>query len=375
MKLINFLNKKNDDSLNLLVDEDKISWIDSKSIENYSHLKSDIYLISDLFNSFKIDLPETSLTNQEKSIPFLIQDKLLKDINEYTWSLNSESKIVTLVDLNTFKEIFSEIDLFKVEKLIPFETALKDNLIILIDNLAIINIKNTWSWSGDIDQLFNFLPDIKERFLIEKINCFQVNSPSNKLKSFDFINFQSFNSNEEILENLLPLNSSNNFLKGRFESRINWIEILAKFKFYIYSGLALFSIFLLSTIIQLAVLSVSNNQLENNLNEVFKSKFPSERIKSNIISQVNSLLSSSSSSKKNLELVAALSNEISIIDNISLVSVNYDAFKFSIEIEAVDYQDIQNLVDNMSNQGIDISIGSSRRVNNLILGELNVSNI
>lgn len=375
MKLINFLNKKNDDSLNLLVDEDKISWIDSKSIDNYSHLKSDIYLISDLFNSFKIDLPETSLTNQEKSIPFLIQDKLLKDINEYTWSLNSESKIVTLVDLNTFKEIFSEIDLFKVEKLIPFETALKDNLIILIDNLAIINIKNTWSWSGDIDQLFNFLPDIKERFLIEKINCFQVNSPSNKLKSFDFINFQSFNSNEEILENLLPLNSSNNFLKGRFESRINWLEILIKFKFYIYSGLTLFSIFLLSTIIQLAVLSVSNNQLENNLNEVFKSKFPNERIKSNIISQVNSLLSSSSGSKKNLELVAVLSNEISILDNISLVSVNYDAFKFSIEIEAVDYKDIQNLVDNMSDQGIDISIGSSRRINNLILGELNVSNI
>lgn len=375
MKLINFLNKKNGDSLNLLVDEDKISWIDSKSIENYSHLKSDIYLISDLFNSFKIDLPETSLTNQEKSIPFLIQDKLLKNINEYTWSLNSELKIVTLVDLNTFKEIFNEIDLFKVEKLIPFETALKDSLIVLIDNLAIINIKNTWSWSGDIDQLFNFLPDIKERFLIEEINCFQVKSQPNKLKSFDFINFQSFNSNEEILENLFPLNSSNNFLKGRFESRINWIEILAKFKFYIYSGLALFSIFLLSTIIQLAVLSVSNNQLENNLNEVFKSKFPSERIKSNIISQVNSLLSSSSSSKKNLELVAALSNEISIIDNISLVSVNYDAFKFSIEIEAVDYQDIQNLVDNMSNQGIDISIGSSRRVNNLILGELNVSNI
>ena len=129
MKLINFLNKKNGDSLNLLVDEDKISWIDSKSIENYSHLKSDIYLISDLFNSFKIDLPETSLTNQEKSLPFLIQDKLLKNINEYTWSLNSELKIVTLVDSNTFKEIFNEIDLFKVEKLIPFETALKDSLI------------------------------------------------------------------------------------------------------------------------------------------------------------------------------------------------------------------------------------------------------
>jgi hypothetical protein len=87
------------------------------------------------------------------------------------------------------------------------------------------------------------------------------------------------------------------------------------------------------------------------------------------------LLSSSSSSKKNLELVAALSNEISIIDNISLVSINYDAFKFFIEIEAVDYQDIQNLVDNMSDQGINISIGSSRRVNNLIVGELNVSNI
>ena len=375
MQLINFLNKKSGVSLNLLVDEDKKTWIDSKSIENYSHLKSDIYLISDLFSSFQIDLPETSLANQEKSLPFLIQDKLLKSIDEYVWSLNSVSKIVTLVDLNIFEEIINEIDLFKVEKLIPFETALNESLIILIDNLAIINIKNSWSWSGDIHQLFNFLPDIKERFFIEKIDCFQAGKPSNKLKSFDFINLQSFGSNEEILENLFPFNSSNNFLKGRFESRINWLEIFTKFKFYIYAGLALFSIFLFSTVIQLAVLSISNNQLENNLNEVFKSKFPNERIKSNIISQVNSLLSSSSSSKKNLELVAALSNEISIIDNISLVSINYDAFKFFIEIEAVDYQDIQNLVDNMSDQGINISIGSSRRVNNLIVGELNVSNI
>ena len=46
----------------------------------------------------------------------------------------------------------------------------------------------------------------------------------------------------------------------------------------------------------------------------------------------------------------------------------------SIEVEATDYQEIENLVRLMANSGVDISIGSSRRSNNLLIGELDVGN-
>ena len=65
---------------------------------------------------------------------------------------------------------------------------------------------------------------------------------------------------------------------------------------------------------------------------------------------------------------------ISIMDNISLISINSDSNKLSIDVEAIDYQEIENLVRLMANSGVDISIGSSRRSNNLLIGELDVEN-
>ena len=73
-------------------------------------------------------------------------------------------------------------------------------------------------------------------------------------------------------------------------------------------------------------------------------------------------------------MLGLISNEISIMDNISLISINSDSNKLSIEVEAIDYQEIENLVRLMANSGVDISIGSSRRSNNLLIGELDVRN-
>ena len=54
--------------------------------------------------------------------------------------------------------------------------------------------------------------------------------------------------------------------------------------------------------------------------------------------------------------------------------INSDSNKLSIDVEAIDYQEIENLVRLMANSGVDISIGSSRRSNNLLIGELDVEN-
>jgi hypothetical protein len=371
-QIIIFFNKFSGISHNLLISNDEYVWLDSNSIKKYDDLKISIYIISDLFNSFPINLPETSFSNQKKAIPFLIQDRLIEDINNYVWSINDELKTISIANKEDFKKIVSEIDLYKVDELIPLENAIKENILILCDGTAIINIGNRWNWSGSIEQLYNYIPDLKERYSIEKLDCYYFDDSMEKLKPFEYINFKSFESFQDVLENILPLRLKNNFLFGEFEPRVNWMNIFNKFRFYIYSFAALFSIFLFTAIIEFSFLNIKNSQLEDNLNRIFIKKFPNEKIKSNIISQVSSLLSSSILSKNRLDLISLLSKEIANIENISLVSINYDSSNFSFELEARDYQDIQDLVDTLQSRQINISIGSSRRANNFIIGELNV---
>ena len=112
--------------------------------------------------------------------------------------------------------------------------------------------------------------------------------------------------------------------------------------------------------------------MNNQLSEVFKLKFPNETIENDLISQVNNLVNLNSYSNKNLDSLRLLSNEIALMENLSLISINSDGSKITIEVEAVDYDQLEKLVKLMSTMNIDLSIGSSRRLNNLLVGELNV---
>ena len=69
---------------------------------------------------------------------------------------------------------------------------------------------------------------------------------------------------------------------------------------------------------------------------------------------------------------ACLFNEISLTNNLSIISINSDTSKISIEVEADNYNQLEELVKLMSTLNVDLSIGSSRRLNDLLIGELNV---
>ena len=56
-------------------------------------------MISNLFDSIDLDLPETNLANQKKAIPFLIQDSLLDDV------------VDTYRDLTTFNTPLGELSI------------------------------------------------------------------------------------------------------------------------------------------------------------------------------------------------------------------------------------------------------------------------
>ena len=362
-----------DEKLYFLINNNETIELKETELEKFSNVKKNIFLISDLFNSLEVDLPETNSTNQKKAIPFLIQDSLLDDINNYSWLLNADDEILLLTNKEKLNNLINKIDLYSTSSLSPIEASFdKDNLII-IDDKVILSLQNQWYWSGSLEVFCNQLPFLEEKLKDKMIESHCLGKIPEELIDKNFLKFSLYENIQSLwTANLPSLKQGFNILKGEFEPKINWVQKIKDLKFYIYSVVAIYSIFLVSNLIQISSLSILNYQLNNQLSEVFKSKFPNETIENDLISQVNNLVNLDSYSKKNLDSLRLLSNEIALMENLSLISINSDSNKITIEVEAVDYDQLEELVKLMSTMNIDLSIGSSRRLNNLLVGELNV---
>ena len=362
-----------DEKLYFLINNNETIELKETELEKFSNVKKNIFLISDLFNSLEVDLPETNLTNQKKAIPFLIQDSLLDDINNYSWLLNADDEILLLTNKEKLNNLINKIDLYSTSSLSPIEASFdKDNLII-IDDKVILSLQNQWYWSGSLEVFCNQLPFLEEKLKDKMIESHCLGKIPEELIDKNFLKFSLYENIQSLwTANLPSLKQGFNILKGEFEPKINWVQKIKDLKFYIYSAVAIYSIFLVFNLIQISSLSILNYQLNNQLSEVFKSKFPNETIENDLISQVNNLVNLDSYSKKNLDSLRLLSNEIALMENLSLISINSDSNKITLEVEAVDYDQLEELVKLMSTMNIDLSIGSSRRLNNLLVGELNV---
>jgi len=362
-----------DEKLYFLINNNETIELKENELKKFSNVKKNIFLISDLFDSLEVDLPETNLSNQKKAIPFLIQDKLLDDVNNYSWLLNADDEILLLTNKEKLNNLINKIDLYSTSSLSPIEASFdKDNLII-IDDKVILSLQNQWYWSGSLEVFCNQLPFLEEKLKDKMIESHCLGKIPEELIDKNFLKFSLYENIQSLwTANLPSLKQGFNILKGEFEPKINWVQKIKNLKFYIYSAVAIYSIFLVSNLIQISSLSILNYQLNNQLSEVFKSKFPNETIENDLISQVNNLVNLDSYSKKNLDSLRLLSNEISLMENLSLISINSDSNKITIEVEAVDYDQLEELVKLMSTMNIDLSIGSSRRLNDLLIGELNV---
>lgn len=362
-----------DEKLYFLINNNETIELKENELKKFSNVKKNIFLISDLFDSLEVDLPETNLTNQKKAIPFLIQDSLLDDVNNYSWLLNADDEILLLTNKEKLNNLINKIDLYSTSSLSPIEASFdKDNLII-IDDKVILSLQNQWYWSGSLEVFCNQLPFLEEKLKDKMIESHCLGKIPEELIDKNFLKFSLYENIQSLwTANLPSLKQGFNILKGEFEPKINWVQKIKDLKFYIYSAVAIYSIFLVSNLIQISSLSILNYQLNNQLSEVFKSKFPNETIENDLISQVNNLVNLDSYSKKNLDSLRLLSNEIALMENLSLISINSDSNKITIEVEAVDYDQLEELVKLMSTMNIDLSIGSSRRLNNLLVGELNV---
>ena len=363
------------EKLFFLETDGKKNIISENEINNFPRIQKSFFLISDLFNSFEIKLPDTSLANQKKAIPFLIEDQLVDDGENYSKYLNNKEGILLLAKKNNLEELIKNIDLFSTSSLQPIEASFEEDKLIIIRDKVIVALNKKWYWSGNLEIFESYLPYLEEYSKNQPIQCHVLEKIPESLKSKNFLKFKLHKDIQSLWsENMPDIKEEINILKGVFEPKIDWLKKFKEWKILFYTGIAVYSIFLLSALIQISALSISNYQFKNQLSGIFNEKFPNETLKNDLISQVNNLVNINSFTKKNLDLLELIANEISIMDNISLISINSDSNKLSIDVEAIDYQEIENLVRLMANSGVDISIGSSRRSNNLLIGELDVEN-
>ncbi len=366
-----------DESLNILFSSETSSDEES-SIFNVNSNKEDIAIIaSNDFSFYKFDLPNTSQRNLKKVIPFMLSEEILGEVEDYFWIQGSQSEIVGIIEHQKIQEIKDKLD-SKVSKLIPIQALSSsiENLLVILGDKAFISLQDNWYWFADKKSILNTLALTLRKYEIKKLNVWTTE------KKLDLPNLEIdteekyFSSTKDLLNEfsqILDIKNSLNFFSKEYEQKIDWRSIFLRYKFYGYSTLAFFGIFLLSAIVQFSYLNVSNNLLKNKIIDTFKEKFPSETLESDLISQVNGLINQGQIDYSALNAVSIVSDAVSNSENIVLVSISYERSRFIIEVQTNSYDQLQEYVDLVNSMGLSVNLGASRRVNNFIQGEISIN--
>jgi len=366
-----------DESLNILFSSETSSDEES-SIFKVNSNKEDIAIIaSNDFSFYKFDLPTTSQRNLRKVIPFMLSEEILGEIEDYFWIQGSQSEIVGIIEHQKIQEIKDKLD-SKVSKLIPIQALSSsiENLLVILGDKAFISLQDNWYWFADKKSILNTLALTLRKYEIKKLNVWATEKKLD-LPNLDIDTEEKyFSSTKDLLNEfsqILDIKNSLNFFSKEYEQKIDWRSIFLRYKFYGYSSLAFFGIFLLSAIVQFSYLNVSNNLLKNKIIDTFKEKFPSENLESDLISQVNGLINQGQIDYSALNAVSIVSDAVSNSENIVLVSISYERSRFIIEVQTNSYDQLQEYVDLVNSMGLSVNLGASRRVNNFIQGEISIN--
>ena len=366
-----------DESLNILFSSETSSDEES-SIFKVNSNKEDIAIIaSNDFSFYKFDLPTTSQRNLKKVIPFMLSEEILGEVEDYFWIQGSQSEIVGIIEHQKIQEIKDKLD-STVSKLIPIQALSSsiENLLVILGDKAFISLQDNWYWFADKKSILNTLALTLRKYEIKKLNVWATEKKLD-LPNLDIDTEEKyFSSTKDLLNEfsqILDIRNSLNFFSKEYEQKIDWRSIFLRYKFYGYSSLAFFGIFLLSAIVQFSYLNVSNNLLKNKIIDTFKEKFPSENLESDLISQVNGLINQGQIDYSALNAVSIVSDAVSNSENIVLVSISYERSRFIIEVQTNSYDQLQEYVDLVNSMGLSVNLGASRRVNNFIQGEISIN--
>ena len=169
-----------DGKLNLLED------FDSKKYEDF---KKSLYLISDKFNSFKINLPDTSKRNISKAAPVLLEEKLLDNVNSFVWNLNKNGKNIVCISKHNLESFITKFEHLNLSSLKSFENIeITNPSVFIFGESVILTISENYNFNTNIHQLENFLVDIQNKENFDTIDCYLDENSKFDVSKFEILN-------------------------------------------------------------------------------------------------------------------------------------------------------------------------------------------
>ena len=363
--------------------EDLLEITSFDDLKQFKKEDIDIYILDPNISHKRISLPPAKDKDLKKSIPYLLKDETLSFSEEshYIFTKPDENNDSTVSFVNSkwmanIFQIFNQNDL-NVRNLFPLELCgFKDTLLIFNQgNLTTINFCNKWGWTAETELINNLLNQG-----LKEYKCSQVISFSNQVESdFSFLkDSYTFRHNKienelEFLNQLNLTSESKNLLQGIYSPKILWNKKIIPCKASLVSLCLVIILLFSSKAIEISYNHKNSNQILHSADELFFQKFPDssrselkEFIKKEI-SQPNK-----KSTKKFIEVLFNISTSINSNDKVSLSSLTYDSDKneYLIEIECLQFEDLEVIKSVITNQGYLVKEGSSKRVGSSIYSEI-----
>ena len=340
-----------------------------------------IFIIDPEIHNNKISLPPAKSSVLKKSIPHILRSESLtfKEHTHFSYKKldSSDFAHVSFVNRDWMKKLYRSINEFglSVKYLIPLESCGKEKKVTIYEHgdFSTVNFSNLWGWTAETDLMNDLVNKGMKQFnCSELIYCSET---TNSSFDFDGVNFSDVNKKEESIyfKQFNLKFEAINLLKDSFSPKVDWRTIFKPYKYLIASLGLLLMVFFSTKFLEVYDLKNNSQSLIQSANELYYTNNPTSNEKDlELFLKRNINFSKSIDEINFVEFLFNISGIINSNDKVSLSTVIYDSSKkeFLIEIESLEFDDLEVLKKVFKNQGFSLQEGSSRRVGNTILSEI-----
>ena len=397
MKKLFYLNNNITNKVSWLICNEKEEIIDKGETNSMTGLDTKdvdkvvgLHLSTELFSKM-IEVPPASENQITKSIPFLLEDKLLRPLEDYhliTSKRNEKGYVqVSLAPKLFMKAVDASIreNEHPVSILSSIDSAIdiEDGQCILgiFNDVSFIVFGSRWHWCADTQTILSFLDKGMKEYECQQLRVFT----NKKNKEVDISSYtkikpiiETFISDTDFLTKIIKsISPKVNLLSGKYAPRIQIKKFLNLWRYPILT----FSLVLFLYFSQLGVTIIQNyvtsNRILDEANRLYFEAFPEEPKNINLSTLLNKKLKSVSSftAEPFLQTLANVSKVVVDNERTSLFSISYDITKaqFIMEVQCQQYDDLEAIQERFSSGGYQVEVGVSKKVGESVLSEIYLS--
>ena len=391
--MLYFVNNQTQKKIAWLVVDDQENVIKKGTSDTYADLKDQAnkiigYIFSPSISIKTLEVPPAIKAQIRKSVPFLLEDSLLGNIEEFhfeTSERDKEGKV--LISLIPTKLIKTEVGTFKkagidVESLFVLETSLSTEegscSLVVFEGISVINFANKWGWCAETDTILNMLERGREEF-----SCFNLNVFINtKTSTIDWTSVTSLVPKIEHIDdeldflekNLSSLNQKDSLLFKEYAPRIHWETYFLTWRYTLAAIFLVVGLYFTQLTVDIFQDRSLTQELDRESLALFYSTFPEESKKTDLRTLLKSKLKGTNltNTEPFLLTLTNLSQIIANNERVSLFSINYDLARdqLVVELQCTEFDDLESVKSIFNQSGYLLEVGSSKRIGSSILSEI-----